>query len=239
VNDALQGRPQPARSDGRWLSRVHALAVELATTRDPRARHAVRAELWPLLLSALMLLVRRHARRFAAPDPDTVHDLAAEKALDVLVRLERDDYTPQAYGPSQLGAFLTTIAKNAVTDHFRARQRFARELPLCGASGPAVPAESADAAMLRRQFVVALEDCTRKLQPRARRIWFFRALLDLPSKTIARHPDIAMSPAAVDMVLARCRRSLRICMRRRGFEAADMPPGTFVSLWQRLGRKED
>ena len=34
----------------------------------------------------------------------------------------------------------------------------------------------------------------------------------------------------VDVVLQRTRQKIRDCMRRRGFTAQDMPPGTFVDL---------
>ena len=97
--------------------------------------------------------------------------------------------------------------------------------------------EAPDVRVERREFIAALLLCVKKLQPRAQRIWFLRVFYDMPSKEIAVHPQVSARPNHVDVLLQRSRRSVRECMRRRGFEPHEMPVGTFVELWRAL-RKE-
>jgi hypothetical protein len=70
-------------------------------------------------------------------------------------------------------------------------------------------------------------------------VWIFRVFLEMSTRQIAAHPEIAMKPGAVDVALARTRDKVRVCMKRRGFDPRDMPPGTFAVLWAefRLGRR--
>ena len=53
----------------------------------------------------------------------------------------------------------------------------------------------------------------------------------MPSKDIAVHPELCLKASYVDVLLQRVRQAIRDCMLRKGFEAQDMPPGTFAELW--------
>ena len=232
--------PFPAEavdSAARWPEHVRTLAVRFRRETDPAARRLALEELWPVLLAVMTRLVRFHSARWGGMDPDAAHDVAAEKVLDLLSCLDQNEWRPETYDCRQLGAFLSTTARNGVIDDLRMRGRV-RPLDSPGEETRPAPGtaetETAETALLRRQFVAALHECAGRLHPRARTAWFLRVFLDLPSKEIGRHPRVGLPPTAVDMALLRARRAIRACMRRRGFAPDDMPPGTFALLWDRF-----
>jgi hypothetical protein len=53
----------------------------------------------------------------------------------------------------------------------------------------------------------------------------------MPSKINAQHPDVAMNAGHVDVTLQRCRQHVRSCMQEKGFDAREIPAGTFSVLW--------
>jgi len=89
----------------------------------------------------------------------------------------------------------------------------------------------------RRRFVEALRDCAAQLKPRPRRIWFFRVFYGLSTREIALHPDVAIQPKGVDMLLHRTRQKIGACMERKGHRVAELPAGTFVEIWNMLQRE--
>ncbi len=229
-------RPGAARETARWPARVIALGDACRTARDPAARARALGELWTLVHLGLARYVRQHAARLGSLEPEDVRDIAAEKALDLVRKLEAGEWDPREASPAQLCAFLSTLARNGLVDHLRAagtaRARL-RPQPEQLAEEPR-PHEAPSRALCRILFPRALLDCLAPLSPRARRIWLLRAFYDLPSKSIARHPDVRVSPAAVDMTLARVRIALRRCMRGKGFDVRDLPAGTFAAVWEAL-----
>jgi DNA-directed RNA polymerase specialized sigma24 family protein len=70
------------------------------------------------------------------------------------------------------------------------------------------------------------------MQPRSRRIWLFRVFYEMPTRDIASHPDISLKPGHVDVLLQRCRETIRDCMRAKGHDLHEIPPGTFIEMWR-------
>jgi len=232
-------RPDAAAQPPRWPARVIALACACRSMGDQESGQTARGELWTLVHLGLARYVRQHAVRWGKVEPEDVRDIAAEKALDLMQKLEAGEWDPAASEPGQLCAFLSVLARNGLVDHLRSAAT-SRNQPCAGlpASAPDDPRphEAPSRALCRILFPRALVECLASLSPRAQRIWFLRAFHDLPSKTIARHPDVRVSPAAVDMTLARARVALRRCMHGKGFDLSDLPAGTFAAVWEALER---
>ncbi len=168
---------------------------------------------------------------------DLVHDIASEKAIDLLARLDKGAWDPGRWSPAQLAGLLSRIARNGVVDHIRSLRRLSDLDPLpCLERGSAqARSETADNGLERRLFAAALRECAGTLQRRARAVWLLRVFLEMPSAEIARHPGVRMRAPAVDMMLMRCRRIIGQCMRGKGFEPKDIPPGAFAVVWKAFG----
>ena len=234
-------RPAEAREQPRWPVRVLALAAQCrdASAPDPRRQVAL-GEVWTLVHLGLARYVRQHALHLGPVEPEDVHDIAAEKALDLVRKLETGAWDPSGTEPGQLCAFLSTLARNGLVDHLRSARSsraYASTAPRGAPPAGTRPHEAPSRALCRILFPQALLDCLAPLSPRAKRIWLLRAFHDLPSKTIARHPDVRTSPAAVDMSLARARIALAHCMRRKGFDLPELPTGTFTAVWAFLASR--
>jgi DNA-directed RNA polymerase specialized sigma24 family protein len=232
----VSGR-RPAAQLPLWPERLRSLAVGLTRPASPEERERRISELWPLLYGSLSRFVRLHASRYGSIDPDLTHDIASEKAIDLLSRIDKRTWNPGRWSPGQLAGLLSRIARNGVVDHVRSRLRVrdVDPLPCLERRAARAPVETAEHGLERRLFAVALRDCAGTLQRRARAVWLLRVFLELPSAEIARHPGVRMRAPAVDMMLMRCRRIIRRCMRRKGFEPGDMPPGAFPVLWKAFG----
>jgi len=234
----------------RWPAELQALAACLRDGQQSGIDAEIGGRIWLLLHGALLRFLRQHAIQLGGCCREEQEDIAAQKALLLLQRIASDAWRPGDYSPGEIAAFLSRIARNALIDWRRAAGRFvAREnsdgLPAHGSApgGSGLPgalglaaggAEPPDLAAERHEFVQALKECARRLQPRARTVWFFRIFYDMPSKTIACHPEVGLKPAHVDVLLQRCRAAIRECMRGKGHRPQDMPPGTFAELWMAL-----
>ncbi len=51
-----------------------------------------------------------------------------------------------------------------------------------------------------REFAHGLRECAGTLKARDRRVWFFRAFLEMPSREIAAHRSVALKPSHVDVI---------------------------------------
>jgi DNA-directed RNA polymerase specialized sigma24 family protein len=217
---------------------VIALCQLWRSATGERDRDRALAELWPLLNLALTRYVRYHGQAYGRVDEEEVRDIGSEKAVAFFRALERQELHLDPLQPGRICSYLSALAHNGLVDWFRKQGRLravTREPgPLWMSQG--ARADSADVNVQHEQFVSAIRTCVDHLAPRARVVWFFRAFLDMPSRKIASHPDVRMTPAAVDMLLSRTRRALRDCMKRKGFDAEDAPPGVFVVLWDMLRR---
>ena len=229
--------PEPAAESARWPARVIALASMCGAAQEAESRRAALGDLWTLVHLGLARYVRFHAGRLGPVSAEDVRDIAADKTLALMRKLEAGEWSPAGCDAGQLCAFLSTLARNGLVDHLR-RAAAAHPRPVASAAlgedPEPRPHEAPSRALFRILFPRALVDCLAALSPRARRIWFLRAFYDLPSKSISRDAGVRTSSAAVDMTLARVRVALRVCMRRKGFDVRELPPGTFVAVWEAL-----
>jgi len=228
-----------SREQGRgWPERVMEIARAWKDS-PPEAHRTLVSELWLLLNAALAQSLRQHSKRFGPVDSEDLRDIASQKSLDLLCSLDQEKWDPAATSAAQLCAFISTVARNGLVDHIRTiESKRSRNIDVPeemeGGLGEESPAEvhPPDVVADRSRFAQALLDCAERLKPRPQAIWFFRVFYEMPAKEIARHPEVAMNPAAVDVTLMRCREKIRACMEAKGLDPRDMPPGTFVTLWE-------
>jgi len=98
-------------------------------------------------------------------------------------------------------------------------------------AAPADPARAYEAL----EFGARLAQCVRCLSPRARKVWFLKVCLEWPSRRVADHPEVRMSPAHVDVEFHRARKRVRAYMQSAGFQEVDeIPPGAFAEVWRLL-----
>ncbi len=224
-----------------WPERVIELARAWQAQREPARRERLLGELWTLLNAAVMRYLRVHGRRYGSPSAEDLEDIAADKALDLIRRIDGHRWDVAGARPAQVCAFVSTLARNGLIDHYRVvgRKRM-EDLEAADRADPVPTAavrprvESPEARVERERFVEALERCAALLSPRARTAWFLRVLLDLPSRRIGAHPEVGMKPAAVDMALSRARAVIRACMAERGYDVTNAPEGTFPLIWNAL-----
>jgi DNA-directed RNA polymerase specialized sigma24 family protein len=222
-----------------WPARVRTLVSEFRTGAGPAERERARAELWTLVNLVLQRYVGAIARRSGGVGPDEVPDIASEKALDFIRRLDQPEWNLEPYSTAQIVSFFTRMSHNGVIDSLRKK---GRELPLLTNDDGTLaverePTSTADAesGVLGPEYARAILECFSNLTPRARLAWFLRVFYELSSRDIARHPGVRTTPAAVDMMLLRSREHVRTCMEARGLDAAKMPTGTFGALWNVFG----
>jgi RNA polymerase sigma factor (sigma-70 family) len=228
----------------RWAVHLQALATRSRSAADGRPEEELCGQVWLLLHGALLRYLRLHAANLGGRTHEEQEDIAAQKALLLLRRIVSGEWQPGDRSPAEVAAFLSRIARNALIDELRSQDRFASSAVLETSSGeaavgsrgavPSEPVEPPDLAVERGEFVEALRECAERLQPRARTVWFFRVFYDMPSKTIACHPEVGLKAAHVDVLLQRCRAAIRNCMREKGHQPQDMPAGTFAELWMAL-----
>lgn len=155
-------------------------------------------------------LYRRHVGEvysYAASrvGPDEAEDITAEvfhAAARAVIRTESGDVTP---------AWLMTVARNKVIDHWRRSERRQGKLHLLRALGDTPdPSERVIAAAESDRVVMALEDMSKR----------HRLLLMLHYVDGLSAPDLAdrlgLTISAVESALARARRSFRSHFNRTG-----------------------
>lgn len=239
-------------SDAQWPDHLLALCRRIGPSPGvgalPPASEAERSAAWVALRDALARFLRSQARRFRGVSSDDLEDLASAKALDLVSRAESGEWTVEGRTGGELAGYVSTVARNALIDHVKRKSRTVSQAELGDDLDPdtltpdAQPANapnSTDAPALAREFIDSLRACLVQLQPRARRVWFFRVFYDMSSKAIAQHPDILLQVAHIDVLMQRTRTAIRSCMESKGFEPADMPPGTFVQVWDLLETLRD
>ncbi|MGH9869860.1 MAG: sigma-70 family RNA polymerase sigma factor [Candidatus Polarisedimenticolia bacterium] len=212
----------------RWPERLIELGRCWKDRGTSAQRDAVLGEMWLLIHGALLRYVRVH-RPLAAEE---AVDIVADKAADLLLRLERGSWDPSVSSPAQVCAFLAAIARNGVVDHLRAHRWEGDDPGVLEAPHHETPASSFE----RLRFVETLRECAGRLAPRARMVWFFRVFYDMSSREIAVHREVRMTAAAVDMAFSRSRARITACMKSKGLQPGDMPPGTFTALWDAFRR---
>jgi RNA polymerase sigma factor (sigma-70 family) len=227
-------------SSPEWPIRVGHLCVELRSATSEVARNALQGELWVLLHLALHRYLAAHSTKVGRFSREDLEDVAAQKSLELLRSAECGSWEPSDRTPGEIAAYLSSVARNGLVDHAR---RVLKSGPLArnehGELEAAADldtfesrAEGPEAHVERDEFVRALKECTEVLNPKSRTIWFFRVFHDMASKEIAVHPEVGLKSSHVDVVLQRCRDTIRDCMKRKGHTTAALPPGTFVELWK-------
>ncbi|MFN0150448.1 MAG: sigma-70 family RNA polymerase sigma factor [bacterium] len=236
------------RTEPAWPARLREILLSIGVGGGVDAhRQAQRAEAWVLINSGLRRYVRMHAtgRRL---EPEDIEDIASTKALDLIRRAESGEWQVRDRAPAEVAAYLSTIARNALVDLARRERLFVRsegssedELDRdANALQHSMPGTTAaDLPIDRARYAALLRCCIESLQPRARRIWLFRVLHDMPTRDIASHPDVSLKPAHVDVVLQRCRDTIRECVATRGYDPHEMPPGTVAELWDHFAGDAD
>lgn len=225
----IADQPEP---DPRWPERLLQLCRDLRETTSVDARNRVLGELWLIAFAAVSRYVRYHAQS-GAVDPEDLKDIASEKAIAFLQHASDTVWTDGTTHPGQVCSYFSTLAHNGLMDHFRSRRHWVQPALLEAvretAAGVATQPET---YLARRQFAEALRDCIAGLPVKARVGWFLRIMLNMPSREIARHPEVRMNVAAVDMMLSRTRKIVRARMREKGFDPQEIPAGTLALLWQ-------
>lgn len=218
-----------------WPERIIELGAEWRQAGTDERRRRVLSDIWLLLNASLFKYLRIHAARLAPVDTEDLRDIASQKSLGLLEKLERGAWVPDDVKASQLCSFVSSVARNGLVDHIKLTEG-RRRLRNARTSWAASRADGVGSAPSigpdRSSFVDALLDCVFELQPRVRLMWYLRVMLELSSRGIARHPGVRATPQAVDVALGRCRKRIKDCMGAKGFLPEDMPPGTFTALWE-------
>lgn len=215
--------PAPA-----WPERV-ALAARRFREGDAGARSA----LWTLLGLVLRVQSRSWSRRLGRVAEADLEDVASQKALELMRRVEDGRLDLASMMPARVHGLLSATARNGVVDLLRREN--VRELVVVPQATQAGP----DDALARREFAESIVSCLGSLTSRARTAWYLRAFWEWPSERIARHPAIASTPNAVEVMVHRARASIRTCLARRGLDPAAMPPGTFVAVFESIRASEE
>ncbi|MBE0564477.1 MAG: sigma-70 family RNA polymerase sigma factor [Krumholzibacteria bacterium] len=234
----MHGAPHPlvAGTGPSWPERLQELAAAWQRPQTDAEREALRSEVWVLVVGALELKIRRQAGPAAGRDHEWSYDLAVQTALGIVARFAGGDWDPRAFAPAQLQAYFALLARNRIIDHSRsaAGKRPQREIATGMEVGDRVGVPPDSGGPDRSLLAAAVAACARKLSPRARRVWFLRVFHEFPSRRVGAHPQVGMTPAAVDMAVSRANRQVRECLARQGYEAGDFGTGSFAACWEAL-----
>ncbi|MCK4305984.1 MAG: sigma-70 family RNA polymerase sigma factor [Candidatus Eisenbacteria sp.] len=208
------------------------------------AREDALGDAWLLLNSSIFSYLQQHTTRLGVASREDLEDLAAENALDLLRRITNGKWEITNRHPAEVAGYLSTVARHALMALQRRSRR--RALPRdenrdewdmgqTGAGQTMGTVVSPDQRLECREFAAALRQCAEELSPLARRVWFLRVFCQMSSAAIAAHPEVGIRASHVDVRLQRTRRTMRACMKKRGYAPQDMPPGTFAELVKLFG----
>ena len=220
----------------RWPHRLRELVLDLRAASTTPARDAIRGEIWAILNLALRRYVTHHRSQILRLSPEEIEDLASEKSLEIFRNLESGQWTLSGRSGGEVAAFLSAAARHGLIDllrrpEFRRRARGTVTDPATGPEEGRIAPDNPETQRERSEFARALRQCADRLQPRARRIWFFRIFYGLASKEIAAHPAVDLRPSHIDVLLQRVRESIRVCMEQKGLRLRELPPGTLAEIW--------
>lgn len=220
-----------------WADHLVALCRECdRRTGEPVER--LRRQIWQIVFFRLSRYIRYHTGRLGQCDPADIEDIASEKSLDLMRQIDMGSGRLRELASKDVPGFLSAVARNGLADHLKSRGRLTQPLDeaqpvvVDEITGMSARSERPDVGVERNEFALALQDCVRVLAPAARQVWFFRVFYSMPSKVIAAHPAVGLKASHIDVVLQRSRHAVRDCMKQRGYEPHDMPPGTFAALWR-------
>ena len=235
----------PQISSPRWGRLLAGLAARQRTPDRPGRR--ARERLWVLLVMVLRRRIRAESRRLGPIDDDDLADLASEKALELIHRIDAGEWEPDSMPEEKIVGYVSSAARYGLIDTLRRSERRATDLEpdiesvAAGAGVDSSGVEPPHVAAERAAFVDAIVSCAGNLTTTHRTIWLFRVFLDMPSKAIAAHPAVGLKPGHIDVILGRCRDRLRTCVQSAGYDVGHAPPGTFAALWKafRLDTEEE
>jgi RNA polymerase sigma factor (sigma-70 family) len=228
----------------KWPARLGDLCLELRHPKDPDSLGRARGTVWLLLNSLLSQHLRYHVHRQGQLPHEDLEDLASDKSLELLRKLEKGTWDVTGRSQSEISGYLSMVARNGLVDRLRRAGRWVRpaddrqleeDLEAASSNPDAdlrIVMESPDKLVERREYAMAIRDCIEQLEGRSRIAWFLRVLCGMSSKQIAVHPKVSLNASHVDVLMQRARGMVKDCMRRKGFSPQDMPPGTFVELWK-------
>jgi RNA polymerase sigma factor (sigma-70 family) len=231
----MDDTPNPAP---KWPGRFVESCRILRSDDDKTDVEHARGRLWLILNSVIYRSASYHASRYGGVPREELEDIAAQKALDLLRRLQSGDLDLADREPPQLTAFLSSVAEHGLMDLFRRQGRKAQPIDECATNGPGVTVTNPAAvpnpehSVESKAYAKALRSCAEKLENRARTIWIFRVLYEMSSKEISSHPEVRVKPGYIDVILQRARDALRECMRRQGHDTHQIPTGVVVELWR-------
>ncbi len=220
----------------RWPDRVLSL-LDAYGAQGRGVRATVRPELWTLFNLLMLRYLRIRVRQYPGCSEEDIEDLASEKSLELMTKLDSGTWNPQGWNRNQLGGFFSTLARNGLVDRYRSFHSrrivpMSSPLPEAGESSQDPARESPESRADAMRFAETLRDCASILAPRARKVWFLRVFFDLATKQIATSPGVDMKPATIDVTLQRCRDRVRECMEEKGQLSSELPAGTFIALWE-------
>jgi len=218
-----------------WPERLRAIAQQCRTTADRQHRHELLGEAWVLTRTALSQYLDWHASRLGRAPAEDLADLAAEKALDLLRRLDHGDWDLDVREPAEIRGFLSVTARNGLISLLMKLRRTVPtddDVATAPIARPDPAAAPPDRLVQAREFAAALHACLGELNPRHRLIWCLRALCEMHTRDIARHPEVRLAPSNVDVIMQRCRARIQACLGARGYSDPDLPPGAFAACWQ-------
>jgi RNA polymerase sigma-70 factor (ECF subfamily) len=158
------------------------------------------------------VLVRRYQRdvlRIVGTllcDRHTVDDLAQQVFVNAYFSL------PRYQQEQDFGAWVRTIARNAIREELRRRSRYNRRLKTYYGTLSARLANENDASLYEELLEESLRKCLRRLAPRAGRVVRLRYDEAKSVEKIAK--DLGTSPNAISTLLYRARLALRECVER-------------------------
>ena len=224
-----------------WPERFRSACTQLRGDNpraDARAMQEARSNLWLDLNSILFHYLRIHGERFGGVAVEDLEDLASQKCIELMQRLESGSLNFDERDPGEILAFFSSVARNGLLHVLRKAGHGAEpqeiEIP-DGNYGRWIGERKTFAPEARaesREFATAMQECAGQLEGRARLIWFFRVFYDMRSKDIAQHPEVQLKASHVDVILQRARNAVKTCMQSQGHDTASIPAGVLPRLWR-------
>ena len=217
------------------------LCGEIQRCRDEQSRSKPLGEAWLLLNASISRYLGIHTTRLGTVSREDLEDIASQKSLEILRRIDMGTWELSERIPSKVTGFLSMVARNGLVDLLREQGRRVEpadearpewDVTEEGQGRQVSMADPPDNLAERKEFAAALRACAEKLNPRLRSIWIFRVFAGMSSKEIASHPEVRLKASHVDVLLQRSRDAVRDCMSHKGHDPSEMPPGTFIELWK-------
>ena len=205
--------------------------------REAPAHAELRRDVWQLVHFSLSRYLRYHTSRVGQLAHEDLEDIASEKSLELIQNIDTSSGSFGRLKATEIPGFLSTVARNGLIDGLKARRRLVQteegdDMTDQVTTQIRIAPDRPDTPVERAEFAQALRKCAEALDGRTRMVWFFRVFYDMSSKRIAKHPKVELKASHVDVMLQRGRESVTQCMKKKGYEPQDMPPGTFVALWK-------